>query len=429
MKKYLSIFLVLTLIIGLAGCGTTKDVADGAYHGALNGGSLKGDSSIGDGVYGDAILPEGAPMEPGGDDTSEEKPQQPSYIAGTLTAGEWKDVENLDFWKKLLNRNDWYQLMEDRNLYTNDVIPVYVHDAEGNPCYNVTVKLVAGSQELYIARTGVDGKAWLVNNVTSENDSVKQVVVGTQKFEIPSEGALDVAVQDAGIEAKALDLMFMVDTTGSMGDELKYLQVELEDVIKEISQTSIGLPPQVLSLNISVNFYRDESDEYVVRPFEFTSDVQQALKDLRAQNTDGGGDYPEAVHKALDNAINQHQWRNDAVKLMFFVLDAPPHSEKEIQGIDKQMTECVMNAAEKGIRIIPIASSGVNTETEFLLRSWTVMTGGTYLFLTDHSGVGNSHLEPTVGEYEVKPLNAWMLRVINYYIGVANSDEPVAPQQ
>jgi hypothetical protein len=57
------------------------------------------------------------------------------------------------------------------------------------------------------------------------------------------------------------------------------------------------------------------------------------------------------------------------------------------------------------------------------------MTGGTYLFLTDHSGVGNSHLEPTVGEYEVKPLNAWMLRVINYYIGVANSDEPVAPQQ
>ena len=76
--------------------------------------------------------------------------------------------------------------------------------------------------------------------------------------------------------------------------------------------------------------------------FEFTADIKQALKDLGAQETDGGGDYPEAVHKALDNAVKEHQWRNNAVKLMFFVMDAPPHSEAEIKGINKQMTETVL---------------------------------------------------------------------------------------
>ena len=76
-----------------------------------------------------------------------------------------------------------------------------------------------------------------------------------------------------------------------------------------------------------------------------------------------------------------------------------------------------------GIRLIPVASSGVDTETEFLLRSWATMTGGTYTFLTNHSGVGNDHLEPTIGEYEVEKLNDLMIRVINEYCGAYPADQ------
>jgi hypothetical protein len=108
---------------------------------------------------------------------------------------------------------------------------------------------------------------------------------------------------------------------------------------------------------------------------------------------------------------------------MFFVLDAPPHTEREIKGINEQITKTVKFASEKGIRIIPLASSGVDTETEFLLRSWAVMTGGTYTFLTNHSGVGNDHLEPTIGEYEVEKLNDLMIRVINEYCGAYPADQ------
>ena len=74
--------------------------------------------------------------------------------------------------------------------------------------------------------------------------------------------------------------------------------------------------------------------------------------------------------------------------------------------------------AKQGIRLIPLASSGVDTETEFLLRSWSVMTGGTYTFLTNHSGIGNSHLEPTIGAYEVEKLNDLLARVISEYCGL-----------
>ena len=82
------------------------------------------------------------------------------------------------------------------------------------------------------------------------------------------------------------------------------------------------------------------------------------------------------------------------------------------------MTKTVKALAAEGVRLIPVASSGVNTETEFLLRSWAVMTGGTYTFLTDHSGVGNSHLEPTVGEYEVEKLNDLMVRLLMEYLSI-----------
>ena len=69
-------------------------------------------------------------------------------------------------------------------------------------------------------------------------------------------------------------------------------------------------------------------------------------------------------------------------------------------------------AAEKGIRIIPVASSGVNKETEYLLRSEALLSGGTYTFLTDDSGIGHSHLVPTVGEHTVEFLNSMMVRLI-----------------
>ncbi len=101
------------------------------------------------------------------------------------------------------------------------------------------------------------------------------------------------------------------------------------------------------------------------------------------------------------------------MKIMFLVLDAPPHEDAQIvDSVNKYVAE----AAEMGIRIVPIASSGIDKSTEYLLRAMAFTTGGTYTFLTDDSGVGGSHIEPTVGAYNVEKLKDMMIRIVNGYL-------------
>ena len=409
MKKFIALFLMGAMVLSMAGCsGSSMNVMDGGYSGSLKA----------EGVYGGLLdgPAAAAPMEGADSGEAQGNSQDIPFAAGTLTAGEWNDAEDLVFWKELLNRNDWYQLMENWNLYTNSVVRAFVHDGAGKPCYGVPVALCAeDGTVLYEAITGVNGYANLLYNLQKEGLAAVSVQVNGVLYPI-TDGKADIRAEDAGLPVKQLDLMLMIDTTGSMGDELRYLQTELEDVIARVAEAG-----EALSIHVSVNFYRDEDDEYVVRNFEFTGDIASAVSKLKAQDANGGGDYPEAVHKALDSIVNQHQWRKDAVKLCFFVLDAPPHSEQEIQGINAQMRSTVADAAKAGIRIIPVASSGVNTDTEFLLRSWALMTGGTYTFLTDHSGIGNDHLEPTIGQYQVEALNECLIRLICEYCGLPYS--------
>ena len=198
--------------------------------------------------------------------------------------------------------------------------------------------------------------------------------------------------------------MFVIDTTGSMLDELVYLQTELADVIDTVRDSAD------VNIRLSVNFYRDEGDEYVVLPYPFTTDIDGAIDQLKSQGADGGGDFPEAVELALEDAIDGHEWSASArARLLFLVLDAPPHNEPEILA---SLHDSVASAARQGIRVIPVASSGVDKETEFLLRFLDTATGGTYTFLTSHSGIGGDHLEPTIGEYEVELLNNLLIRLI-----------------
>ena len=99
--------------------------------------------------------------------------------------------------------------------------------------------------------------------------------------------------------SKTLDLALVVDTTGSMADELSYLQKELESVIERAARDNGNIP-----VRLSVNFYRDDGDEYVVRDFDFTDDISYAVEILKQQEADGGGDNPEKVNAVLDSAIN-----------------------------------------------------------------------------------------------------------------------------
>ncbi|MBP5155237.1 MAG: VWA domain-containing protein [Clostridia bacterium] len=335
------------------------------------------------------------------------------YRAGTLTARELRDLDNIREWRQLAS-GEFAGFSGERGIFSGNVVEVRTGR------YNAKTELrTAEGETVYAARSDVSGKAYLVipeKYIQSE----LYVSCGLAEKKLGSTTEPVVFTQPGGEDPKQLDLMLMIDTTGSMGDELEYLKAELEDMVTRVAQQG-----NYLDIRISVNFYRDEGDDYVVKYFDFRGDVSECVQQLRAQYANGGGDYPEAVHTALDNAVNGHEWRDEAVKLCFFVLDAPPHTESEVQGITEKLNSGIRTASEKGIRLIPVASSGVDKETEFILRSFSVMTGGTYIYLTDHSGIGGGHVEATTSKPgEVEPLNDCMVRVICEFCGL-EVPEPV----
>ncbi len=383
----------------------------------------------------------GAPGASGGDydvetsgdpvDTGEEGPEAPPPIPpGQLTAAEWNDLENWDFFRGLMETTDqegdsWGHMQEHWGFDTASRVTVRV-EHESQPVVGAYVILTDDQQEvLWQARTDVEGRAELFVGMFASTDSdavTLSVEHGDQSSEQTiaadeMESSYLIELDSAEQAALALDLMFMVDTTGSMSDELSYIQSELEDVISRVEDQVA----QQLDTRLSVNFYRDIGDEYVVRAFPFTEDISEAVDQLRAQGADGGGDYEEAVDQAIQSAVEEHSWSAEATtRLMFLVLDAPPHHTAQI--IDS-IHQSVEQAAAAGIQIIPVSASGIDKPTEFLLRFLAIATNGTYVFITDHSGIGGSHLpaEPTIGPHEIELLNDLLVRIIIERLGFEGS--------
>jgi hypothetical protein len=311
--------------------------------------------------------------------------------------------------------------MEDEwGIYTAGRYPVMVV-TDNLPVADADVVLRGPANEIvWRARTDAHGEAELFANLFTNQLGGVDTMLGDEdlQIEVTSAGSTVVlenpipagtdaniiTLDDAASPNNILDLMFVIDTTGSMGDELNYLQTELADVI---SQVHAETDPSLL-IRVSVNFYRDQGDAYVVRDFPFT-DPSTAMAQLSAQSYGGGGDFPEALDLALSNGVFDHEWSPSAAsRLLFLVADAPPHIEEAVPTLH----EAVVAAAQRGIRIIPVAASGVDKSTEFLMRMTDVSTGGTYIFLTNDSGIGGSHIEPTTGPFQVEPLNELLIRVI-----------------
>lgn len=210
------------------------------------------------------------------------------------------------------------------------------------------------------------------------------------------------------LQANSIDIAFVVDATGSMQDEIDYLKADLLSIINSVKDTL-----QNLKINLGSVFYRDFDDEYLTRTFNLTNDILKTINFINEQNADGGGDYPEAVNKGLFEAINKLSWNKESIsKIIFLILDAPPHSD--IQTID-EINNLIKKASENGIKIIPVACSGINKETEYFLRNMALLTNGTYTFLTNHSGIGNHHIEPSTDKYDVETFNELIKRLIIQY--------------
>ena len=367
-----------------------------------------------------------------GGEGSEGGGQGETSHAGILTAGEWNDLDNWPFWGNLMQMQggeavegqqapDWYSHARNWGFYTRNRVAVKVSDSEGRPVPGVTVALSYDGKALWETRTDIFGRAdcWAGLYDGREFDDAG-------KFSIALDGAAQesapavtgwtseaVAMNEYTVQAKSVaakaDIAFVVDATGSMGDEITFLKSDLVDIF-----TKVGTLETDKTIRTAAVFYRDKGDDYVTKYQDFNTDINKTSSYVKKQNAGGGGDFPEAVHTALETTLQKLSWDENApAKLAFLILDAPAHlSDSVVESLHKSITAF----AGQGIKIIPVAASGVDKSCEFMLRFFAISTGGTYAFLTDDSGVGGSHIEPTVGEFQVELLNDLVVRLISKYI-------------
>jgi hypothetical protein len=345
-------------------------------------------------------------------------PSAPSRRAGLLTAGEWNDLHNWNtHWAELLadGETDAYQTLY--KFYPKNRYAVLLQNEQGLPITDAAIKLQETSGRIiWETRTDNLGRAELWNGLygeTASTDLQVRAVVDGQEYPLGQprpfkDGLNRYELQRPCQSPKNVDIVWTVDATGSMGDEIDYLKTELLDVIGRARKANPGLAVRSGSV-----FYRDQGDEYLVKSSPLTADAAKTVDYIRQQEAGGGGDWPEAVHSALEEAIFKQDWSESAVaRICFLVLDASPHQNPDVVA---SLQRSIREAARRGIRIVPVSASGVQKDTEFLMKFFGLATNGTYVFLTDHSGIGGKHMEPTTDEYKVELLNDLLVRIITEY--------------
>ncbi len=348
--------------------------------------------------------------------------------AGTLTAGEINDFSKWSLWEDL-SKGELNSFITYWGILPKHRFSVQITNESKSPLTDIKVILKDPfGKAIWQSHTDNTGKAELWANLYDSTDLIKgkytlEAIYNGKIFTIKDASAFNQGINKLVIPAACkqplnMDIVFAVDATGSMGDEIRYLQAELYDVIEKVKQGNPGL-----NLNMGSVFYRDKEDAYLTVQQDLTSDISKVMDFMKAQSADGGGDEPEGVDAAMEVAIGKFKWREDArARVMFLVLDASPHHDKETM---EKLNKYTIMAAEKGIRIVPIVCSGIDKASEYLMRSMALATNGNYIFLTVHSGIGDKHIAPSTDKFDVETLNILLIRLLQQYIFMPECNQTV----
>jgi len=118
-------------------------------------------------------------------------------------------------------------------------------------------------------------------------------------------------------KGRSVDLVLCLDTTDSMRDDIDAVKESLPAMIK-------ARITDFTSFRLGLVLYKDYFEDYVVKRFNFTTDINAFTANVTAVRVAGGRDIPEAVYEALYEASVSFPWAAQA-RMIVLIGDAPPH--------------------------------------------------------------------------------------------------------
>jgi Mg-chelatase subunit ChlD len=178
----------------------------------------------------------------------------------------------------------------------------------------------------------------------------------------------------------ALDLAFVVDTTGSMSGLIQTAKEQMVAMLTRLIQTAqVAIDMQLGVVEDRDHLPQERSFVYNVHPFTGKmKDAQGMINDL---GLGGGGDLPEAVFDGILGACRELEWRKHARRLLVLVGDAPPHGmgiggDSFAKGCPCGETiESITAAEEAGITIYAL---GMRQEANDSFTRISQATGGEF---------------------------------------------------
>lgn len=183
----------------------------------------------------------------------------------------------------------------------------------------------------------------------------------------------------AAVAKPAVEVAFVLDTTGSMGGLIEGAKRKIWSIATAIVDSN----PDA-DVRMGLVAYRDIGDDYVTRTFDLTTDIQDLYANLLELKARGGGDWPESVNEALDVAVNKLRWTagDEVRRIVFLVGDAPPHMD---YAQDTKYPITLAVAKQKDI-VVNAVLAGNAQDTERVWRDIAQIGNGRFIRIPQDGG-------------------------------------------
>jgi hypothetical protein len=297
---------------------------------------------------------------------------------GSIKAGEWDDNANYHEFQRYLADEETLPI---HRVDVSDRQFLVVRDADGKAVPRCRVTVSDASQHEITLTTTASGRALLFPHGERLGGTTLSAVAGCAGA--TAHAQISLAQGDGVVDLKlasrrelpatpTIDVAFILDTTGSMSEEI--------DAVKStIGKVTSSLRQQNVAVRIGLVEYKDRTDPFVTKVYPISSNVDHFLTSVAGLEAGGGGDTPESVNEGIHVALTKLAWSTDSVgRFAFLIGDAPPHLDYPN---DADYAVDMRDAAHRGIQVFTIAASGMDGLGQAVWRQIAQYTDATNMFV------------------------------------------------